>query len=864
MVDERSSRAGSRTAGMPGPLAALRALSNGSPWLVLGLAVSTIWLAIGLQLRDVYHQAGRAAERDTANLARSVEQHITRTIDSVDQALRFLQAAWSSDPAGFDLGRWATFWHDDDGPTVQFAVIGADGIMRASSMAGRLTTTPVNLSDREHFRVHANADRDFLFSSRPVLGRVSGLWTVQFTRSLRDAAGGFQGVLVVSLDPARLSAAYASLELGRGSLMLVGEDGIVRARAPSLPGTIGARLPAERIALPQGARSGHIRQVSAFDGVDRIEAIRRLEDHPFLVMVGMEADAAFADFWRQAHRAAIAGGLLTIAVLIVGLGLVRQAVQRGRAEQALRGMEQGVVMAGRDGRVQLATPAAISLLGLPPALVTPGASIRPVLRRLGVPLAPASLPVRHRLFRLRRADGHSVETSLQRTDGGLLLTCTDVTEQQAAIAAQDTARAAAEAASRAKSEFLANMSHEIRTPMNGVIGMIQVLRHSGLDENQRGMCGIIMRSASALLTVLNDILDYSKLEAGKLLLEPRPARIEVLARDVTELMRHAAEAKGIGLWFQDWAEMPPVLLDATRLRQVLSNLLSNAIKFSDKGEIAVTLEGGPDPAAPEERVLVRLTVEDQGIGMSEEDVARLFVRFTQVDSSSTRRFGGTGLGLAITRDLVHMMGGNIGVTSRLGFGSEFVVELSLPISAVEPRAEAERAEEEDRGPEGPQVVLDILVAEDDEVNRVVIRSMLQPGGHDVTFAENGTDAVHAAQSRRFDLILMDVMMPELDGPGATRWIRETSGPNTRTPIIALTANAMSGDRERYLAAGMDAYVSKPVTRRELYATIERTLGLRAFPRNTELLGVPPAPPPAPEPPDAARDELAAALSALRG
>jgi signal transduction histidine kinase/DNA-binding NarL/FixJ family response regulator len=861
---------------MPG-FGPVRPIASGTPrpaparrqaWWPLVLAVLLVWAAIGYQLRAVYEQADRSAERDTANLARSVEQHIIRTIGSVDQALRFVQAAWRLDPAGFDLGRWAEALHAGDGPTIQLAQIGADGWMIASSVNGVLSRTPVDLSDREHFRVHVDRRGDELFISRPVLGRVSGVWTVQFTRALYDADGAFGGVIVISLNPALLSAAYDSLDLGQGALVLVGSDNIVRARAPHLSQAIGTtlNLPEQVERTVRERDHGHLRLTSPLDGIDRVYAVRRVEGYPLFLAVGMDAETAFADYTRQRDRILLAGALLTAAVLAVGLVLMRQADRRARSEQALRdtlrGMDQGVIMAGTDGRVQVMNHRAAELLDLPAELAERGVRILPILRRLGGVVARPGQGHRYRLYRLEGPDGRSVETKVHRTEaGGLLLTCTDVTEQHAAIAAQADARVAAEAASRAKSEFLANMSHEIRTPMNGVIGMIQVLRHSGLDENQRGMCGIIMRSAHALLTVLNDILDYSKLEAGKLLLEPRPARMEVLARDVTELMRHASESKGIGLWFQNWAELPPVLLDATRLRQVMSNLLSNAIKFSDKGEIAVTLEGGPDPAAPEERVLVRLTVEDQGIGMSEEDVARLFVRFTQVDSSSTRRFGGTGLGLAITRDLVRMMGGTITVTSRLGLGSEFVVELPLPISPTEPLTEHEKAEQEEDGPAGPQVQLKILVAEDDEVNRVVIRSLLQPGNHEVSFAENGTEAVHAAQRARFDLILMDVMMPEMDGPSATRWIRDTPGPSMKTPIIALTANAMSGDRERYIAAGMDAYVSKPVTRRELYSTIEKTLGIRAFPRHIEAPEA--LQPPAPEIPEEAQDELAAALSGLK-
>lgn len=808
------------------------------PWLALPLLLALLWVGIGLQVREMARQAEAAAERDTANLARSVEQHMIRSIDSLDQALRFVQSAYRHDPAGFNLLEWTDAYFAGGGPTVQIAMIGPDGRLMASGLNGATVTTPVDLSDREHFRVHLGATEDRLFISRPVLGRVSQRQTIQFTRALRSRDGAFGGVIVISLDPELLSAPYDLLELGAGGLLLAGTDGIIRAWAPR--GTqpqsqlIGQTLPAPMARAFAASAQGSILDDGQLDGVKRLLSFRQVDDHPLVVAVGVDFGSAFADFRGLRDRFVIAGLVLSLAVLLVGPFLLMQRARRIRSEHALRdtlrGMDQGVVMAGLDGRVLVANLRAAELLDLDPRLLDRGRRIKPILRLLGQADISHRRGHRQRVYLRTRSDGSRVETKAIRTEqGALLLTCTDVTEQQAAIAAQAAARAAAEAASRTKSEFLANMSHEIRTPMNGVIGMIQVLRHSGLNQHQRDMCEVITRSASSLLTVLNDILDYSKLEAGRLELEPKPARLEVLARDVSELMRHAAEAKSIGLWFQNWSALPPVMIDPTRMRQIMSNLLSNAIKFSDKGEIAVTLEAEPDPAAPDSRVLVRLCVEDQGIGMSEEEVSRLFVRFTQVDSSSTRRFGGTGLGLAITRDLVKMMGGHIEVSSRPGLGSEFVVHLSLPVSPAEPAAEREVVEES--APEGPVHHLNILVAEDDEVNRVVIRSLLAPGGHEVTFAENGSKAVHAAQGEPFDLILMDVMMPEMDGPTATRWIRENPGPNRETPIIALTANAMSGDRERYLGLGMTAYVSKPISRRELYATIETTLGFRAFPRN---------------------------------
>ena len=421
----------------------------------------------------------------------------------------------------------------------------------------------------------------------------------------------------------------------------------------------------------------------------------------------------------------------------------------------------------------------------------------------------------------------------------------DITQQLQAEAAQRSARWAAEEANRAKSTFLATMSHEIRTPMNGVLGMVQILGDTVLDQDQRRMCDVIYQSGNALQQILNDILDYSKLEVGKITLERISASLIEIVDSVVALMRGTAEAKDLAIEVQTSpVPLPPVTIDPTRLRQVLFNLTSNAIKFSERGVVFIRLRGVP--AGPG-LLAVTLEVADQGIGISAEAQQRLFLRFSQADATTTRRFGGTGLGLAITRELVALMGGTIGVHSVPGQGTTFTVKITLPIAEAV-RKSVTPARWTDQAADAQ--VLDILVAEDDKINQEVIRGLLR--GHRLIVIGDGREAVMAVEAGHFDLVLMDVMMPVMDGMKATAAIRSLPPPASDIPIIALTANSMSGDRERYLSTGMNDYVSKPIDRQSLFEVIERVTGLTIWrPLAAEA---PPAPPPPPEvTPQAARE-----------
>jgi len=385
-----------------------------------------------------------------------------------------------------------------------------------------------------------------------------------------------------------------------------------------------------------------------------------------------------------------------------------------------------------------------------------------------------------------------------------------------------TARREAETASEAKSAFLANMSHEIRTPFHGLMGMLSLLRETGLTPRQIDYLRTATESADHLLAILNDILDMSQLESGRVALAVAPLDLRALLRDVEALMRPQASTKPLALHIDTDPAVPErILADATRLKQIIFNLLSNAIKFTDRGAVVLDVRTR-DGSAGETEIVFEVT--DTGVGMDEATLARLFNRFVQGDNSRSRRHGGTGLGLEISRNLARLMGGDIFARSRPGEGSCFTFRMPLRVPEEPAAGEAVRV------PAGTTQALhlQVLVAEDHPVNRQYMAALLETLGHEAHFSVNGEEAVQALQQRRYDVVLMDLHMPVLDGVQATRAIRALPDATLATvPIVALTADAFAETRERCLLAGMNDFLSKPVSPQKLAATLRRLFGTGA-------------------------------------
>lgn len=400
------------------------------------------------------------------------------------------------------------------------------------------------------------------------------------------------------------------------------------------------------------------------------------------------------------------------------------------------------------------------------------------------------------------------------------------------IAELEAARDKANAANTAKSSFLGVISHELRTPMNGVLGAAQLLSASRLDAQQREMLSIIRNSGDSLLSLLNDILDLTKIEAGKMSFEVVDIDLDALHRRLLSPFEAQARAKGLSITPVFSGEVPATVRgDPLRVSQILSNLLSNAVKFTDNGEIRYGVFGR---RIADNRVEFEFSVEDSGGGISPEDLQRLFQPFTQIDNSSTRKYGGTGLGLTISRRLANIMHGDINVVSEVGIGSTFTFVVEAEVVAWD----VEAAEEQDLGGQGEVEGLKVLVVEDHPVNRMILEAWMGSNGHQATTAEHGRMAVDQAATQAFDLIVMDVNMPVMDGLEATRQIRQGSVLNADTPIIVLSASARVEDHQAGFEAGADAYLNKPIDFRQLAMfmaqSCEGRQALRGLSAATEL------------------------------
>ncbi|MGM9487724.1 ATP-binding protein [Ideonella sp. YS5] len=679
-----------------------------------------------------------------------------------------------------------------------------------------------------------------LVISPPLVNFVTAERMVYFARPV-DLGGGSR-VLAVAEVPAALVASLLSQAADIEGMVatLERDDGVLLVSVPPHDALVGQRLP-----LPLGDEtpSGHAQRAPArIGGAPALVAVRPVLYRPLLIAASIPIDAALEDVHEQ-RRFVIAAALL-FALMVTGAGafahwhLGRLAQARAELDRsktmldhALASMADGMLLCDASDRVVVWNPRFLAIYPWLKDVIAPGVPFERLVL-VGVnALLPDAAPedqqgwVQRRMAIHRTEDGRFEQTlpdnrvihAIERhtPDGGVITVYHDVTATERAL---ERAKAEAEAANKAKSRFLASMSHEIRTPLNAVLGMNGLMLTTALTPEQRRYAELIRSSGQTLLTLINDILDLSKVEAGRMELEIVEFDPLATVNEVVSLLAVRAEAKGLALQMSSAPGLPPRLRgDPSRLRQVLFNLIGNALKFTSEGRVDVELTHRPLPGR---RVELMISVSDTGIGIDAETLPRLFRHFSQGDSSTARRHGGSGLGLAISQEIIELMGGRIEVQSTPGVGSSFSV--SLPLEVLQPAEESPQAD----GSPGPepaqsQPARRILVAEDNGVNQILIKAMLDHLGHYSDVVADGFEAVRQVQAANYDLVLMDIQMPGMDGVAATRAIRTLPNSVSHIPIVAMTANAMVEERAAYLAAGMNDHVAKPLDLGRLAAVIQR-------------------------------------------
>jgi signal transduction histidine kinase len=671
----------------------------------------------------------------------------------------------------------------------------------------------------------------------PELSRSSSDLALFFARTTTLASG--EVLLMVAEVPLPLIATLlAHAAQTPGMVVTVERDpGVLLASVPAFDARLGTALDPLPAAV---ASDGVMRASGRLDGSAGLLVVRPLVYATLRLTTGIPMDEVLAD-WRQ-ERSLVLGGAGAFMLLLVVAGAAahwqlgrlsraRREIGRSKAilDRALASISDGFLLCDADDRVQAWNDRYLEIYPWLRPVVGQGVPYERLVEAAAAELLPGDEHAverenwrRHRLAQhLSGAgvhdqalhDGRVIHVVERRTpDGGVVGIFRDVTAGERELA---RAKADAEAASRAKSRFLAAMSHEIRTPLNGVLGMNSLLQRTPLTDEQRGYVDTIRRSGKTLLSLIDDILDLSRIEAGRLELASAEFDPRRVVSDVMASIATAAAEKRLSLEAVCADDLAPVLRgDESRLRQVLLNLAANAVKFTERG--AVRIEAG-QRELDDGRVELSLVVRDTGIGIAPEQLPQLFQRFTQADGGIARRYGGSGLGLAISKELIELMGGRIDVQTEPGRGSTFRVTVALS------RGEADDAHRADTGfglPDTFGAGLRVLVAEDNEVNQILTRELLSHLGHDCVVVGDGREAVAAVLRGGFELVLMDIQMPHLDGLSAARRIREAG---LRIPIIALTAHAMVEERSAYLAAGMDDHVTKPIDPRALARAIERAV-----------------------------------------
>ena len=853
---------------MASRFSSLSATALARSFIVGWLVVILLAVSLGLYLLDSsLEQQRQRTALETENLAVLVERDVANSLEKVDL---LLLDAIDHYAEHLRLGRlnvaaldhFLSRQRQRQKPLVAIRIANAAGETFIGLDGGSGANVLVN--DREYFQRLRDEPALGRVISKPVRGKISGKWAIVMARRLPDVDGRFAGIAYASIGLDYFQQQFVGLQTGQaGSIALRDGDLALLARQPWRGDVFqhgSRRLSADfEAALAANPQAGsYVSGVTSLDGVRRLHAYRYNPEFRFYINVGASEEAYLAP-WYQQRRGIL--GLLALFVMLSGAAvfmLHRYAGRLAERERVLRTIfdtsDGAIFLVGPDGRIVFANERMSAMWGIPveQLIGSPYVSlIHPDEREIGhqkmLKLMASEIPfVRVEREYIRRDGtmfwGFLCGRRLLDESGrlaGLVGLIADIDESKRNAQELDSyrqrleelvrerttqleqAKEVAELANRAKSAFLANMSHEIRTPMNAIIGLAHLLRRDQVSRQQADRLDKMLGSAEHLLAIINDVLDISKIESGKLVLEVAPFRIVDVVERLVSLNADKVTTKGLS-FRTAVGSLPPVLVgDRTRLSQALLNYVSNAIKFTESGSIVLRASVVEEDDAS---LLVRFEVQDSGIGIAGDVLERLFHPFEQADNSTTRKYGGTGLGLVITRHLAELMGGQAGVDSQPGRGSTFWLTARLGKPSAPDQAGCAAMIGTTAGAAGGVArSARILLVEDEPLNCEVAAELIKElVGLPIEIAGDGEQALCKVQSTRYDLILMDLLMPGIDGLEVTRRIRQLPGYAT-TPIVAMTANAFAEDRQRCLAAGMNDHLAKPVDPDRLHAALQRWL-----------------------------------------